>query len=189
MGRVRHNFGLAAAVVLLPVLLLWWPQPASAYEISGRVVRVADGDTLTLLVRQRRQRVRLASIDAPETGDGRARPGQPYGQASRRALADLVAGKVLRLRCYEQDRYGREICDVPLSDGRTANQAMVAAGLAWANQQGKGKYLRDKSLVSLERKARSERLGLWRDKNPVAPWEWRWKCWQALETRQADPIC
>lgn len=162
---------------------------ARAYALSGRVVQVADGDTLTLLVGRQRQRVRLASIDAPETGHGRAQPGQPYGQAARQALADLVAGKTLTLRCYEQDQYGREICDVPLPDGRLANRLMVADGMAWANQQGKGKYLRDAGLPELERQARQQRLGLWRDRKPVPPWEWRWKCWKALETGHSTPIC
>jgi len=185
-GTVRALCALAATLPLL------WPAVASAaapYALAGRVVQVADGDTLTLLVGRQRQRVRLASIDAPETGHGRTRPGQPYGQAARRALADLVAGRTLRLRCYEQDHYGREICDVPLPDGRLANRLMVAGGMAWANRQGGGKYLRDASLVALERQARQQGLGLWRDAHPVAPWDWRWKCWQALETRHPAPIC
>lgn len=171
--------------------LLFWSAPSAAktYAVSGRVVQVADGDTLTLLVGRQRQRVRLASIDAPETGHGRAQPGQPYGRAARQALADLVAGKALTLRCYEQDQYGREICDVPLPDGRLASRVMVAQGMAWANQQGKGKYLRDADLVGLERGARQQRLGLWRDPTPVPPWEWRWKCWKALETGHSTPIC
>ncbi|WP_322997229.1 thermonuclease family protein [Castellaniella sp.] len=180
-------FGL----VLCLAVLLFWPMPATAasYTLKGQVVQVADGDTLTLLVGRHRQRVRLASIDAPETGHGRKQPGQPYGQAARRALADLVAGQTLQLRCYEQDRYGREICDVPLADGRTASQAMVASGMAWANQQGGGKYLRDNSLLALQNKARQQGLGLWRDAQPVAPWDWRWMCWKALETGKKTTIC
>ncbi|HET8598536.1 MAG TPA: thermonuclease family protein [Castellaniella sp.] len=183
---VRALGALAAALPLL------WPAAAPAaapYALAGRVVQVADGDTLTLLVGRQRQRVRLASIDAPETGHGRTQPGQPYGQAARRALADLVAGKTLRLRCYEQDHYGREICDVPLPDGRLANRLMVASGMAWANRQGGGKYLRDASLAGLERQARQQGVGLWRDAHPVAPWDWRWKCWRALETGHPAPIC
>ncbi|CAM5183563.1 Endonuclease YncB(Thermonuclease family) OS=Castellaniella defragrans OX=75697 GN=HNR28_001113 PE=4 SV=1 [Castellaniella defragrans] len=163
---------------------------SQTYALTGRVVHVADGDTLTLQVRESAtHRIRLASIDAPEIGHGRKQPGQPYGQASRRALADLVAGHTVTLRCYEQDQYGRDICDVPLTDGRTANQAQVAAGMAWANRQGGGKYLRDGRLPDLERQARTQRLGLWRDAHPLPPWEWRWKCWKALETEGATPIC
>ncbi|MFC4299661.1 thermonuclease family protein [Castellaniella hirudinis] len=162
---------------------------AGPYPLSGRVVDVSDGDTLTLLVGRDRHRVRLASIDAPETGHGRKRPGQPYGQAARKALADLVAGKTLTLQCYEQDRYERDVCDVPLPGGRTANRVMVETGLAWANQQGGGKYLRDDSLSDLERQARDQRLGLWRQVGAIAPWEWRWQCWDALENGRPTSIC
>ena len=167
------------------------PAPAAqTYALAGRVVHVADGDTLTLQVPgEPSHRIRLASIDAPEVGHGRKQPGQPYGQASRRSLDSLVAGHSVTLRCYEQDQYGRDVCDVPLADGRAANQAQVAAGMAWANQQGGGKYLRDSRLPALERQARAQRLGLWRDAHPQPPWEWRWKCWKALETNGTSPIC
>ncbi|WP_345797520.1 thermonuclease family protein [Castellaniella sp. MT123] len=162
---------------------------AGVYTLAGRIVNVADGDTLTVLVGGKQERVRLASIDAPETSHGSQRPGQPYGQASRQALADLVAGRTLQLRCYEHDQYGRNICDVPLPDGQVANRVMVAGGMAWANEQGGGKYLRDPDLRRLEKQARQARLGLWQRPGAVAPWEWRWKCWKALETGHSTPIC
>lgn len=174
-------------------ICLWLPGgtalAAAPYTLSGRVVHVADGDTVTLLVAGGQHRVRLASIDAPEVGHGRERPGQPYGQASRRALADLVAGHSLDLHCYEQDQYGRDVCDIPLSGGRTANQVQVATGMAWANRQAGSKYLRDARLPGLERKARTQRLGLWQQAGAVAPWEWRWKCWRALESGRVTPMC
>jgi endonuclease YncB( thermonuclease family) len=159
------------------------------YTLAGRVVRVADGDTLTLLISGVQHRIRLASIDAPETGHGRKRPNQPYGEASRRSLSGLVAGKSVVLRCYERDHYGRDVCDVPLEQGRTASQVQVATGMAWANLQGGGKYLRDRGLLAMERRARDQRLGLWRDKAPVPPWEWRRECWKALESGNSTPIC
>lgn len=185
----RKVAGALCGVLLAGLLAACGAQASSTYALAGRVVRVADGDTLTLLVSGAEHRIRLASIDAPEVGHGRKQPGQPYGQASRRALSDLVAGKSVTLRCYEQDQYGRDVCDVPVGDGRTANQIQVATGMAWANRQGGGKYLRDPGLESLERKARDQRLGVWRDKAPVPPWEWRWKCWKALESGNSTPIC
>lgn len=148
------------------------------YTLAGEVVRVADGDTFTLLSGKRQERVRLASIDAPETTHSREQPGQPFANASREALSDLIAGKKLSLRCFEQDRFERHICDVPLPDGGTANQRLVASGMAWANREGKGKFLRDPAIGGLERQARDQRLGLWRDRNPVAPWVWRYECWR-----------
>ncbi len=183
----------AAPVLLAAALFLALPARAACaagpYALSGRIVDVSDGDTLTLLAGRDRHRVRLASIDAPETGHGRQRPGQPFAQAARKALAGLVAGRTLTLHCFEQDRYGRDVCDVPLPDGRTANRVMVETGLAWANRQGGGKYLRDEAIAGLERRARDRRLGLWSQPGAVAPWDWRWQCWDALENGRSTSIC
>lgn len=148
------------------------------YTLSGKVVRVADGDTFTLLAGRKQERVRLASIDAPEATQSRERPGQGYANASRQALSDLIADKQLELQCFEQDRFERHICDVPLANGGTANQRQVASGMAWANREGKGKFLRDPEIDGLERQARQQRLGLWQDRDPVAPWVWRYDCWR-----------
>lgn len=154
------------------------PSREAAYSLTGKVVHVADGDTFTLLVDGRRERIRLASIDAPETTKDRERPGQPMAQVARQALADMVAGRVLSLACFEHDQYGRSVCDVPLGNGSTANQVLVEQGLAWANGAGRGKYMRDPSLPGLEAAARKAGKGLWRDPSPVPPWVWRYRCWK-----------
>ena len=156
------------------------PPPAQQdrYALAGRVVHVADGDTFTLLAGGRRHRIRMASIDAPEVTKGSDRPGQPMAQASRKALAGLVAGKALRLECFERDQYGRDVCNVPLGDGRSANREQVAAGMAWANMEGRGRFMRDPQLPALEQQARRQRLGLWRDPRSERPWVWRYQCWK-----------
>lgn len=152
-----------------------------AHRLQGRVVRVIDGDTVRLQAENRRYyTIRLASIDAPEAGNQPGRPGQPFAQAARRALQALVGGATLEAACYEVDSYGRDICDLPVRDG-TASQAMVRAGMAWANLQYGGKYLRDASLTALQREAGAARRGLWSMPAPVAPWVWRHKCWQLRE--------
>src|SRR5690606_34941442 len=102
--------------------------------------------------------------------------GQPFGQASRRALDALVAGRTLTARCYERDGYGRDVCDLPLPGGDTANRRQVQSGMAWANRQAGGKYLRDEAVAELERQARGAGSGLWAQE-AVAPWEWRRRCW------------
>jgi endonuclease YncB( thermonuclease family) len=149
----------------------------SSYKLTGKVVRVSDGDTVNLLVENKQERIRLASIDAPETAHGSSQPGQPFGEASRKNLADYVAGKTLTVVCFEKDHYDRHICDIPVN-GTTANRLQVEQGYAWANQQAKGKFLRDKSLPELEKSARQKKLGLWAEPNAVAPWEWRVACWK-----------
>jgi endonuclease YncB( thermonuclease family) len=149
----------------------------TSYKLTGKVVRVSDGDTVNLLVENKQERIRLASIDAPETAHGSSQPGQPFGEASRKNLAEYVAGKTLTVVCFEKDHYDRHICDIPVN-GTTANRLQVEQGYAWANQQAKGKYLRDKSLPDLEKSARQKKLGLWAEPGAVAPWEWRVECWK-----------
>ena len=148
-----------------------------SYKMTGKVVRVSDGDTINLLVDNKQERIRLASIDAPETAHGSDQPGQPFGEASRKNLANYVAGKTVTVVCFEKDRYERHICDIPL-DGTTANRLQVEQGMAWANQQAKGKYLRDRSLVDLQKNAQQKKLGLWVEPGAVAPWDWRVQCWK-----------
>lgn len=154
------------------------PQAQGTFLLKGRVVHIADGDTFTVLVQGKQQRIRMASIDAPETTKDADRPGQPFADASRDALEKLLAGKTLTLTCYERDRYNRSICDVPLDDGSTANRRQVEAGMAWANMEGKGKFLRDDTLRDLERQARQRRRGIWASPGAERPWVWRYQCWQ-----------
>lgn len=142
--------------------------PASAAVIEGRVVAVADGDTLTLLdARKRQHKVRLTGIDAPEKR-------QPYGDASRQHLAGLVFGREVRARCPKKDRYQRQLCKVEV-DGKDANLAQLAAGMAWHYRAyGKDQGLFDftgYALIELE--ARYRRRGLWADPRPQAPWDFR----------------
>src|SRR5690625_3804450 len=77
-------------------------QDGEQYILTGRVVRIADGDTFTLRVGDQNSSIRVASIDAPET-QGKDRPGQPFAQASRRKLESLIANKTLHLLCYDKD--------------------------------------------------------------------------------------
>lgn len=184
----RIAISLVSIFLLAPIMLsvVGWGADASLlrsaqasgqYTLSGKIVQVSDGDTVNILVNQQTHRIRLASIDAPETAHGSNRPGQPYGEASRKHLADSVAGKTLTLLCFEKDQYGRDVCDIPVGE-TTANRLQVQQGMAWANQQGQGKYLRDQKLVELEKKAKQAKLGLWAEPHAVAPWVWRHDCWQ-----------
>jgi endonuclease YncB( thermonuclease family) len=166
----------------LVALVLWMAAQATTavawgYEITGKVVSVADGDTMTVRSAGANQRIRLASIDAPEKGNGGDRPGQPYSEASRRFLAEQVAGSQVTLECFEQDRYERHICNVLLGDV-TANQLLVYAGMAWANRQGDDRYLRDQTLLLLQADAQANKRGLWAEPEPIAPWVWRVQCWR-----------
>ena len=130
-------------------------------NLQGKVVRIADGDTITVLVDRQQVKVRLSDIDAPERA-------QDFSQRSRQALADLVFGKEVKVVTHGKDRYGRVIGDVFVG-GKPVNEVMVRQGWAWNFV----KYSRSPRLADLEREARAERRGLWAGKNPVPPWEYR----------------
>jgi len=142
---------------------------AHAETLLGRVVAVLDGDTVTILDQSKAQhRVRLAQIDAPEIGHGKNKPGQPFGNASKQSLSELVFGKDVRAECPESDRYGRLVCTIWVGS-MDANLEQVKRGMAWVYR----KYAKDPAYFRAEEEARAARRGLWADPNPVPPWEWR----------------
>jgi endonuclease YncB( thermonuclease family) len=126
------------------------------------VVSVHDGDTLTVLVERREVKVRLTDIDAPELG-------QPFGTRSRQSLSDLCFGKLASINVRGKDRYKRTLAQVTC-DGADANAEQVRRGYAWTFTR----YAHpDSPLHSLEIEARAAHRGLWSDRAPVAPWDWR----------------
>ncbi len=133
-----------------------------AEEFSGRVVGVADGDTITVLVGVEPRRVRLAGIDAPEKG-------QPFGQRAKQAVSRLVFGRTVRVVARGEDRYGRMLGDVRLPDGSSLNERLVEEGWAWHYNR----YSKDQRLAELEATARRSRRGLWVDPRALPPWEFR----------------
>ncbi|KAG1251568.1 hypothetical protein G6F65_018294 [Rhizopus arrhizus] len=149
-----------------------------SYTLTGTIVNVADGDTVTLRAPDGQRRIRMDSIDAPEEGHGADQPGQPYAEAARQNLANLVAGKTLTAQCYEKDQYGRDVCALILEDGRSANRLQVEAGYAWAYTARKGDYLRDKAMPDLQRQAKDAGRGLWVQQGATQPWKWRYDCWR-----------
>jgi endonuclease YncB( thermonuclease family) len=106
-------------------------------------------------------KVRLDAIDAPEIG-------QPFGQASKRALSGKVFGKDIVVIAKTRDKYGRTVGHVML-DGRDVNLEMLEEGMAWHYE----KYDHNTRLRVAEQAARAAKLGLWQDGTSVPPWEWR----------------
>lgn len=182
-GALRRPKSLLGPMsVILPLFVsIAQASPTSTTDLRGRAVYVDDGDTVVLLTQgHEKVKVRLASIDAPEsahTQHEKGRVGQPFSSNSRDYLESLIKGRDVDARCFDTDRYGRRVCDL-FVDQRSVNAAMVKAGLAWANQANGGRYLRDHSLLALEAAARSARIGLWAGSRPVPPWTWRRSCWE-----------
>lgn len=152
--------------------------PASAESIDCRVIGIADGDTFSCLVANRDQvRVRLAEIDAPESG-------QPYGSHARQALSGFIFGKDVTLIVQDRDRYGRTVARVMVANV-DVNSEMVRSGAAWAYRE----YLKDRTLLNLEAVAKEFKRGLWSlpKAEQKAPWEWR-KTKSSVLSQQATSI-
>ena len=135
---------------------------ASAETVyQGKVVKIADGDTLTLLVNNEQHKIRLSDIDTPERK-------QPFGTRAKQALSELAYSKQARVLEVTVDRYGRIVGRVYV-DGVDVNRELVARGYAWVYR----KYSNDAELLRLEAEANQKGLGLWADPNPIPPREWR----------------
>jgi len=150
---------------------------ASAAELTGKVIRIADGDTLTVLIECAKLEVpiRLAGIDAPEKG-------MPFGNASKQSLADLVLGKQVVVVWGKKDKYGRVVGKV-LADGQDANLEQVKRGLAWHYKEYEGEQTPEdrEAYATAETAARAAGIGLWKDKEPTPPWAWRRSKSEAVE--------
>ena len=139
-----------------------------AATIEGRVVAIADGDTITVLDADRVQhRIRLGGIDAPEKR-------QAFGTRSKQSLSDSVFDRLVTVETGKTDRYGREIGKI-LVDGMDANLQQVQRGFAWHYKiYEREQSLSDRQLYDLaQSEAKAARRGLWHDAEPVAPWDWR----------------
>ena len=134
--------------------------------LRGRVISVADGDTLTVLTQQgERQRIRLYGIDAPESG-------QAGGEAATAFARSQALFAEVELKVIDTDRYGRTVAIITLPDGSILNEELVKHGHAWVYNN----YCRQPICAKwrvLEKEARVNRKGLWADKNPTPPWTWR----------------
>ena len=148
---------IATATIILALVAT-----CQADEIRGKVVSVADGDTITVLDAEKVQhKIRLQGIDAPEKK-------QAFGTKSKELMTEKVAGHEVVVTWKEKDRYGRILGEVMLGK-RHINLEMVQDGMAWHYVQ----YSKSKELTAAEEAARKAKKGLWADKEPVPPWEFR----------------
>jgi endonuclease YncB( thermonuclease family) len=157
---MKARGALLIGVVLAAVSVAIAAKPH--YTLTGKVVAIADGDTLTVLDDSKTQhKIRLAGIDAPEKG-------QAFGNKAREALGDKVFQQTIRIEVIDIDRYHREVGRIFLGD-RFINMEMVTDGFAWRYVQ----YDKPGEFTAAEADARERRRGLWADPNPTPPWEWR----------------
>jgi endonuclease YncB( thermonuclease family) len=155
-------------VLLASILIFGSCSQEKPNSISGRVVRIADGDTLTILDANNVQhKIRLQGIDAPERAQG-------FSRVSRENLSGLVFGQEVRVEYNKTDQYGRLVGKV-FANGQDECLEQVKAGLAWHYKRyEKEQSPSDRQLYTkAEQDARAEKRGLWQDANPVPPWDFR----------------
>lgn len=171
-GTIATSLIVVVAILSSTVLGQTATRPSTSSQplhvLHGKVVGVADGDTLTVLDDNHLQhKIRLNGIDAPESA-------QAFGQVAKRNLSALVFGQDVVVSWDKVDRYGRLVGTVRRG-ATNANLEQLRAGLAWYYRQ----YASDvpvelrSAYASVEAEARSAKRGLWQDSTPLAPWVYR----------------
>jgi endonuclease YncB( thermonuclease family) len=162
-------FAMRATVFCLWLAIAFSQFAYGQSTLTGRVVKVSDGDTIHVqtAIGEEPVKIRLAGIDAPENR-------QPFSEQSRRGLAEIVAGKTVTVEWFKKDKYQRLVGKVKFQD-LDAGLAQVRAGLAWhykqfANEQSAADQI---AYDAAEVAARARRIGLWKELRPDPPWEWR----------------
>ncbi|MCC8145480.1 MAG: thermonuclease family protein [Bacteroidales bacterium] len=134
------------------------------YDYSIKVIGISDGDTFTGLTQDNIEiRFRIYAIDAPEKK-------QAFGEKSKQYLSNLIYNKRVGIVVQKKnDGYGRPVVWVYTPDGKDVSAEMLKEGMAWHFK----KYDKSEEYAALESSARIKQVGLWKDKNPVAPWDFR----------------
>ncbi len=139
-----------------------------AATLQGKVVSVADGDTITVLDGNKTQhKIRLQGIDAPEKA-------QAFGQKSKQSLNQLVHSKMVTVEFEKKDKYGRTVGKV-LLNGTDVCLEQIKLGMAWHYKQYQSEQSKEDREIyaQAEQLAKLQAIGLWRDKNPMSPWDFR----------------
>lgn len=152
------------AVTLVLILFPVFPLLAADDFLSGKVIGISDGDTITVLDGQAQKKIRLYGIDCPESR-------QDFGTRARQFTSDLVFNKPVRVAGQGTDRYGR-VVGLVYTGAICVNEEILRAGLAWVYDE----YCQIPLCAAwknLEERAREQGAGLWRHPDPVPPWEFR----------------
>ena len=137
----------------------------SQTTLIAKVVGIKDGDTVVVLDSLNNQTtLRLAEIDCPEKS-------QPFGNKAKQFTSDQIYRKTVKYIITDVDRYGRSIAMIYYDNNKYLSAELIKNGLAWHYKR----YSISKELAKFEDSARLQKIGLWIDKSPIEPWEWRRK--------------
>jgi micrococcal nuclease len=136
----------------------------SQTTLTAKVVGIKDGDTVVVLDSLNNQTtLRLAEVDCPEKN-------QPFGTKSKQFTSDQIYLKTIKYIVTDTDRYGRSIAMIYYdTDNKYLSAEIIKAGMGWQYKR----YSTSKELATFEDNAKTNKIGLWVDSNPVAPWEFR----------------
>ncbi len=168
MKKFKHlaqaALGLTLALLMAHTALA---ESATTPALQGQIVRVSDGDTVTLQSETGPLKIRLAGIDAPESQ-------MPHGREAKAHLAAMVLGKEVQAIVHKKDRYGRTIATLMLNT-KDVNLAMLQAGMAWHYKQYEREQTKDQASAysQSEQLAQTAGRGLWSQADAVPPWAWR----------------
>jgi endonuclease YncB( thermonuclease family) len=136
--------------------------PTGDHDLTAKVIYLKDGDSFVVLNDDKEEvEVRMINMDAPELY-------QAHGKKAKQYLSKMIKGKKVGIDFEKKDRYGRILGEVYL-DNKFINLEMVKGGYAWNFDR----FSRDDAIMHAEDSAREVKVGLWQDKNPQEPWNWR----------------
>ncbi len=142
--------------------------PCLAWAWSGMVVGVTDGDTIKVVGTHNKQvKIRLYGIVCPEGG-------QAFGKKAKQFTSDMFFGKIVEVDPVTVDRHGRTIALVYDTNGKSLNEELIRAGLAWVYTRYCDWAICE-TWEGLEAEAREAKRGLWSSPHAVPPWEFRRK--------------
>tara|TARA_B100000427_G_C15353127_1_gene526376 strand:+ start:135 stop:617 length:483 start_codon:yes stop_codon:yes gene_type:complete len=155
---MRFNFFLAFIIIFLS-------ENVNSEEFNGVVTKVIDGDSVVVRHDNVLKKIRLSYIDAPEVS-------QDHGENSKIFLKNIVLDKMVLVDTKRKDKYGRYLSDLYIHSNTESiyiNAKMIKSGNAWVYKR----YRSNTYLINLENQARSNKIGIWKDNNPIEPWIYR----------------
>lgn len=173
MGKIERYAQAKSCRIVAALFAVLTIFPHISIAAQYEVVRVYDGDSITVISGAEKIKVRLVGIDAPEKSRKKREPGQPFSQKATKHLAGLVLNKTITIEEYGTDRYGR-ILGLVFLNGRNVNLEMVKAGLAEVYRGKHAKGFNPKIYHDAEADAKTENRGMWSlGDEYISPRDWR----------------